>query len=260
VLRDHAEERHRALERRRLERLAAMGTMVAGFAHELRNPMASLRSLAESLAEEPTEAGVTRPHLARMLGTIERVERLVRSSLSFGCPAPPRARVHRPASIVLAAASSLLPRTRPHGELGLDAEAELPDVSVDDGQLVQILVILLENALDAAGSPSRVTLSASLEAPSPQWRGRRSAHPPLAEVRFAVRDHGPGVPPELRERILDPFYTTEASGTGLGLSIAQHLAAENGARLELASTPGGPTTFSVLLPALPRSVSTFPAP
>ena len=236
--------------RLRFEHLAAMGTMVAGFAHEIRNPMASLRSIAEALNDELQDAGVELPHVDRMLKVLERVERLVRTSLLFGRPSAPRPSPHAPPSIVSAAAHSVLTRTGTAGEeVVVELEPSLPNVYVDDAQLVQILVILLSNAIDATQSARRVLLRAERHRPRPDGRGlRRSEPPPQDQVRFDVVDDGPGVPAEIMGRIFDPFFTTRASGTGLGLSIARQLAIENGLRLAVASTPGGPTTFSVLVP------------
>jgi signal transduction histidine kinase len=175
----------------------------------------------------------------------------VRASLLFGRPSPPRRAAHRPWTILSAAASALLPRTQKLGsDLPIEADAELPDVVVDDGQLVQVLVILLNNALDATGSPRRVLLHARCERPSSEARGRKSEPPPAPFMRFDVKDDGPGIPPNILGQIFDPFFTTKAAGTGLGLSIAQQLASENGARIELNSTVGGPTTFSVLVPVV----------
>jgi signal transduction histidine kinase len=232
-----------------------MGTMVAGLAHELRNPIASLRSIAESLGEELAETPVKLPHVTRMLGVLGRVERLLRTSLAFASPNPPRRAPHPPWTLVSAAVSALLPRTRElGGELAVEAEHDLPDVLVDDSQLLQILVILLNNALDATQSARQVLVRAELARPASETRARRS-EPPPSHVRFVVRDEGPGISPEILGRIFDPFFTTKATGTGLGLSIAQQLVAENGGRLEVASAPGGPTTFGVLVPIAPGSPS-----
>jgi PAS domain S-box-containing protein len=249
IFRDRTEEKQHEEDRRRLERLAAMGTMVAGFAHEIRNPMASLRSIAEALNDELVEAELKLPHVARMLKVLERVESLIRASLLFGRPSPPRRAAHRPWTILSAAVSALVPRTCSiGGELSIEAEPELPDVFVDDGQLMQALVILLNNALDATGSAQRVLLRArSLGAPSE--RGEGDEEPPSRRfVRFDVCDDGPGIAPDLIGRIFDPFFTTKASGTGLGLSIAQQLVTENASRLEVTSSAGGPTMFSVIVP------------
>ena len=112
IFHDRTQEKRLEIEQRRFDHLAAMGTMVAGFAHEIRNPMASLRSLAESLGEELAEANLELPHVHRMLTVLERVERLVRSSLVFGRPSPPRSAPHRPWTILSSAVSSMHARTR----------------------------------------------------------------------------------------------------------------------------------------------------
>ncbi|MBX3207302.1 MAG: hypothetical protein KF764_19805 [Labilithrix sp.] len=257
IFRDMREEKTRSAERERFERLVAIGTMVAGFAHEVRNPVAALRSLAESLAEELSDAKVTVPHVSRMLQVLERIERLVRTSLQFGRPAAPRRTRKRPWTLVAEALGETGVRTRAlGGEIRLDIGPELPDVFVDDTQLVQVLVILIDNALDSTGSPGGVLVrvvrghSTRDALPLAQDRAKDDSPPPNRPVvRFEVRDNGPGVPAEILGRIFDPFFTTKASGTGLGLSIAQHIVSENGGSLEVSSPRGGPTTFAVVIPA-----------
>lgn len=232
--------RRNLAERQRFERLAAMGTMVAGFAHEVRNPVAALRSLCEELRDE----GVSMPHVGLMLQMVERIERLVRTSLQFGVPATPKRSLSRPAAIALSALADLAPRLQDE-KIVVETEPELPDANVDERQIAQALVILLNNALDATGgTPSRVTLRVR--------RSRITPAPALAPlqptIRFEVIDDGPGISEANLGRIFDPFFTTKASGTGLGLSIAQQIVNENGAHLEVDSTPGGTTSFTIILP------------
>ena len=245
VFRDVSEEKSRADELERFERLAAMGTMVAGFAHEVRNPVASLRSLAESLAEDLADANIQLPHVSRMLQVLERIERLVRTSLQFGRPAVPRRGHHRPWAIVAAALGEVGPRIKEgDGEIRLEVEPDLPDVFVDEGQSVQVLVILLNNALDSVGSAQRVLVRV-LRAEDSKAEGAQSAVP---LVRFEVHDDGLGIPAAILGRIFDPFFTTKPSGPGLGLPIAQQLVSENGGHFSVSSSRGAPTTFAVFLP------------
>ena len=249
VFRDVREEKSRSAERERFARLAAIGTMVAGFAHEVRNPVAALRSLAESLADDLADSRLHFPHVSRMLKVLERVERLVRTSLQFGRPAAPRRAHHRPWTIMAGALGEVGPRTRElGGEVRVEVEPDLPDVLVDDVQLIQVIVVLLNNALDSVGMPRRVLLRGSRGTFSTS-EGMPPAIAGRACVRLEVRDDGPGIPAEILERIFDPFFTTKASGTGLGLSIAQHIVSENGGSIEVSSPRGGPTSFSVLVPA-----------
>lgn len=246
LFRDVTTERKLQEEMRRVERLAAMGTMVAGFAHEVRNPVASLRAIAEQLDEDLAELGQSLPHASRMLKVLSRIETLVDTSLRFGRPAMARRHEHRPWQIVSAALAALLPRTRAMGgEIRIEVEPDLPSVYVDEGQLVQVLVILLDNALDATMSPRRVGLRAVGKRPE-----GRATDPPSA-ICFEVTDDGPGVPPPVIGRIFDPFFSTKPSGTGLGLSIAQQLVAENRGRIEISSVAGALTTFSVQIDPTP---------
>lgn len=252
IFRDVHDEKTWSAERERFERLAAIGTMVAGFAHEVRNPVAALRSLAESLAESLADANVEVPHVSRMLQVLERIERLVRTSLQFGRPLAPQRRPHPPWTIVAAAISELTSRTRElGGQLRVEADPDVPEIFVDDAQMIQVLVILVNNALDAVGAPDRVLVRVE-RASAPA--GVRKTTPPgmRPSVRFEVRDDGPGIPAEILGRVFDPFFTTKPAGTGLGLSIAQHIVSENGGSIEAVSPRGGPTSFMVTLPTEPH--------
>ncbi len=253
IFRDVREEKQRQAEHRRFERLAAMGTMVAGFAHEVRNPVAALRSIAEELGEELTQAGLMLPHAGRMLRVLERMERLVRTSLRFGRPAVPQCGVHKPWILCSAAIAGVAPRTlAANQEIAIEMEADIPNVYVDDGQIVQALVILLENALDAAGAPEGVLVRVSRSQKTDVDSRPRKSTPPSApnHVRLEVIDLGPGIASADLSRIFDPFFTTKASGTGLGLSIAQQIVVENSGRLEVSSSRGSPTTFAIIVPAV----------
>jgi signal transduction histidine kinase len=248
VVRDVREEKMREDERRRFEHLAAMGTMVAGFAHEVRNPVAALRMLVEGMADEIHDTGDVTRHVSLMIRSIERIERLVRTSLQFGRPTAPKRSRHRPWVIVSSAMSEVAPRLQSlPGEVRLDVEDDLPDVNVDDKQMSQALVILLQNALDATGAADAVSIRVR-QTKDRERLERKSDLPLPPGVVFEVIDDGPGIPTELLARIFDPFFTTKPSGTGLGLPIAQQIVNENGARLEVASTRAGHTVFAIIVP------------
>lgn len=240
VFRDLSEKMSFEMDLRRVERLAALGTMVAGFAHEVRNPVATLRILLETLRADAPLGDPINEYLSRMMLQIERIERLVKTSLRFGHPVAPRPSHHPVGAIVSAALDAVTVRTKttPGASLRTEIPAGLPSVFVDDAQIVQVLVILLENALDAAGRPDRVTL-------------RVRVAPHGEDVRVEVRDEGAGMPESLMSRIFDPFFTTKPNGTGLGLSIAQQLVHENRGRIEASSVEGKGTTFTVLVPRAP---------
>jgi len=234
VFRDLSDKLRFELDLRRVERLAAMGTMVAGFAHEVRNPVATLRILAESMQADARPSDPSMEYLSRMMLQIERIERLVKTSLQFGRPVAPRRSVHCAESIAKSALETTALRLKSAAPR-IDIEARLPPVLADDAQIAQVLVILLENAHDAAGSIDRVAM-------------RVCADENGSHVRFEITDCGPGISESMMSRIFDPFFTTKPHGTGLGLSIAQQLIHENGGRIEASSIEGKGTTFAVLVP------------
>lgn len=234
VFRDLSDSMQFELDVRRVERLAAMGTMVAGFAHEIRNPVTTLRLLTEVMRADAPREDPCHEYLSRMMLQIERIERLVKTSLQFGRPVAPRRSPRPVGGIVTAALEALAGRLKGAGSsIRSEVDATADTVFADDTQIAQILVILLENAVDAAGGPERVTLRA---------RAVEGA------VQLEVHDQGPGIPQWLMNRIFDPFFTTKPNGTGLGLSIAQQLVHENRGRIEVSSVEGKGTTFTVIVP------------
>lgn len=260
AFRDVTDERRLQEEMRRVERLAAIGTMVAGFAHEVRNPVASLRAITEALEEELRDRGLRLPHTTRLLEVLGRIERLVKTSLEFGRPATTRPALIAPETLMRNAVAAVAPRTSGVA-VYVDAPPDLPPIFVDEGQLVQVLVILLNNALDATGSAANVCVRATLDdPPSGRRDGRRTSESPAAppidrgapHVRIEVIDFGGGIRSDALGHIFDAFFTTKASGTGLGLAIAQKIVTENGAHIEVTSA-SAPTVFSVLCPTQPSA-------
>jgi signal transduction histidine kinase len=238
------ERRQRALERLRDDRLAALGQMAMGFAHEVRNPLAAMTALCEAMAYDFAGGALERQYADRMLALIERMGDLVKGTLRFGRPETPKFGVHDPARLLDEALDLLAPRCaaaggRPHASLA----PGLPTVRVDANQAVQALVALLDNALDAVGNAKRVRVSLA-----PCDDARRGPG-----VAFDVTDDGPGISSDALARVFDPFYTTKPRGTGLGLAIAQRLVVENGGRLLVSSEPGVATTFRLVLPTAPAA-------
>lgn len=211
-------------------------SIIAGFAHEVRNPMAAILSLTEvALSQDPAHDSV----LVRIPGLVARVESLIKHALAYSRPKPPKRSLHQVDFLIERSTSLLRPRDT-HVQLELRGEDdELPPVMVDLLQAEQVLVNLLENALDAA--QSRVSVVA------------RDGRTPVASVCLEVSDDGPGVPPDVAPRIFDPFFTTKAHGTGLGLAIARDLARLNGGDLRLSSGRER-TTFELYLPSTPAPV------
>jgi signal transduction histidine kinase len=179
-----------------------------------------------------------------MLLLFQRVESFVKASVRFGEPKPAVRRDHQPFEILDAALGALTPRWGKGGSPPVTrVELELPPIRIDESQVVEGLLALIENAIDATGSPARVRIHVHREP-----GGRGGAAQVKSLVRFDVQDDGPGIPESMLSRVFDPFFTTKPKGTGLGLPLAQALVRENGGRLEVRSVPGVETVFSVILP------------
>jgi two-component system sensor histidine kinase PilS (NtrC family) len=237
-----------AEEVRRSERLAAVGSLAASVAHEIRNPLAAIRGSAELLGSAPLQDDDARL-LAIILRESTRLSALVTDMLAFTRPRPPqRAR----ASLGRVAREALEHfRADPANagvELELRADDDVPDVEVDAAQLAQVLWNLLRNAAEAMGGRGTVTLEVRA----------RADH---GEVELTVIDEGPGIPDDHRERIFDPFFTTKERGTGFGLAIVHRIVHDNGGAIELSSTPEHGTAFRLRFAALePAAEASSTAP
>ncbi|MCG3196976.1 MAG: HAMP domain-containing protein [Candidatus Omnitrophica bacterium] len=221
----------------RQERLAALGQLTAGVAHELRNPLSIIKACAEILhrrfSGESGENGLCRD----IIDEVDRLSRVVSDFLTFARPSQPSRRtVHL--NELLAHTLDRVERGEHSGEVIILRELAdpLPSVDADPEQIEQVLLNLIRNGLESMG------LRGALEI-----RSGQSAEE--GEVWFEVRDHGQGMDEATRRRVFDPFYTTKAEGTGLGLSICHRILEAHGGSIVVAETSkGGGTTFRVSFP------------
>ncbi len=235
--RDVTDENALREQTRQSERLAAVGTLAAGLAHEIRNPLngAMLHvTYLERALRRPDGVPDAR-EAARFIGVeIQRLSALVRDFLIFARPAPPKRRPSSLAEVCRRAIALLADEAaRAKAEVALDLPTADLVVQLDPDKIEQVLLNLLRNALDAVGSAGggRVTL-----------RARREPRQALLEVE----DDGPGLAsPDAP--IFDAFYTTRPQGTGLGLAIVHRAVSDHGGTIEVESRPGR-TVFRVRLP------------
>ncbi|WP_298828731.1 PAS domain-containing sensor histidine kinase [uncultured Piscinibacter sp.] len=231
---------------RQSEKLTAMGSLLAGVAHELNNPLAIVMGRAGLLEEKCEGAPDLQGDAKRIREAAERCGRIVRTFLNMARQRPTERRNVQLNDLARAAADMLAYTLRSHGiELQLELEPELPEVSADADQIGQVVLNLLVNAQQAlVSSPAeglrRIRLSTGVEA------RRRNREP---RVWLRVADTGPGVPPALHERIFEPFFTTkpEGIGTGLGLAVSRSLVREHGGQLGLEISAAG-AVFRMSLP------------
>ncbi|HEY4243408.1 MAG TPA: HAMP domain-containing sensor histidine kinase [Kofleriaceae bacterium] len=213
------ESRRRATEREREreKRLANLGEMSAVLAHEIRNPLASLKGNAQLLAQMLPEDGKPRAKANRVVEEAQRLEKLTADLLQFVRTGSIQRAPVDPAAIVRDAAAEL--------DVTIDATAAPASFPLDAARVRQVAVNLLENAI-AAGPPVTATVRAD-----------------GAELVLEVADRGPGVPADQREKIFEPFFTGKTSGTGLGLAVARRVVELHGGSLAVYDNPGGGALF-----------------
>jgi len=221
------------------EKMSAIGQLIAGVAHDLNNPLASVVGFSDFLAE----AGGIPPSLQEPLQVIrqeaERAATIVKNLLSFarrqeGERTPLPVRVLLDSTLALLRNQLMADKV----EATLEVEPGLPDIEVSANQIKQVFVNIINNACQAIAS----------DAPSGRiWITAKRVHDSVA---VSVTDSGPGMPEEIASRVFEPFFTTkpEGAGTGLGLSISQGIVKEHGGRITLETPPGGGATFTVELP------------
>ncbi len=221
------------------ERMAYIGTLASGLAHEIRNPLNSLSLNMQMLEEETSGADTSQKRLLNITRSeLRRLERLATDFLSYAKPRPLELK-EIPAVELLEQVLEVM-----GGEVqNRGAVVEIKDssagarVRVDRHQIKQLLLNLTQNALTAAEESDEALV---------RLIARRSG----SDVVLEVSDNGPGIPREDQERIFDLFYSTRKGGTGLGLAIVQRIARAHDAELDVDSRPGDGTTISLRLPAV----------
>lgn len=220
------------------EKLASVGRLAAGVAHEIRNPLTAIKMWLFS-AQEAAQGDVElRRKLEIVSEEIGRLESIVRHFLEFSRPPAIDLRPQKPDEIVEQTLELLRPRlTEAKIEIDYAPHGPLPEVMADGGQLKQVLINLMENAIDAMPSGGTLRVAPVLE---------RDAEGESAVV-VRISDTGQGMAEEVRTHVFEPFFTTKDSGTGLGLCIAAQVMARHGGSLVLESSTEKGTTFAVWL-------------
>ncbi len=235
---DELEKRHEQLIQSR--KIASIGTLAAGIAHEMNNPVNNISLIIETLIEDEELLSVEerRRLYQEAMDQADRTSEIVKNLLEFSRASHPK--VERINLEELISKTSRLIRN----ELKLknitftrQALPDLPDVFLDRGGLQQVLLNLFLNAIHAMENGGELKVDIGF------------ADPPV-EIRIDIKDNGCGIPPEYLGQIFDPFFTTkkEGEGTGLGLSVSYNIIKKNGGRLEVQSEPGKGTCFSIFLP------------
>lgn len=234
ILRDISEEKRFQEQMHRVDRLAAVGEMGAGIAHEVNNALAVI--FAHTGRVDSSDVGELREALSRVGEQAERIAAIVRGVLDFARPhAPQRA----PVDMVEVARKSIeMVRhdvERRKGEIETEFDPDLPRVLADAQQIQQVLLNLMKNALQAIPQNNEPRLRVEVRGVGDQ-------------LLIRVTDNGPGIDAEVLQRIFDPFYSTKAEGSGLGLSVSFAIAQAHGGDLSVDSEVGKGTTFTLAIP------------
>lgn len=234
VFQDLTELRRLESELHRLDRLADLGRMSAQLAHEVRNPLASMRGAAQLLAEDLSQT----PHerLARLIVTeADRLSGLVEGYLRLARP-PPAELTTRRIDLLAAETLEMLRADPAVRSAGIEESLEEVTARVDVDQMKQVVINLVRNAVAAAG---------------PEGRVRVKVGPDGGGARLDVWDSAGSISAEDLPRLFEPFFTRRTGGTGLGLSTVKAIVYAHGGTIDVTSSPATGTTFSVRLPAAP---------
>lgn len=235
-------EAQRSAENRLIQaaKLAAVGEMAAGIAHELNNPLTSVTGFAELVLEEMPEGSESRKDLETVMREARRARDVVRRLLDFARQSEStrsRASLNEVVEDVVALSRHLIHTSGI--ELKIDLEMNLPWVLIDANQMKQVLINLVHNALQAMPDGGEMEIKTSNAS-----RNNRDW------VIVSVQDTGVGIPQLEQARIFEPFYTTKGNqgGTGLGLSVTYGIITDHGGQIEVVSQPGAGAKFTVWLP------------
>lgn len=221
------------------DRLQVMGEMAAGMAHEIRNPLGAIKA-AGQLLEPDTLDEEQREFVEVIIEESDRLNHVLSQFLEYARPY--RGSLQACALMpVLERVRTLLAANAPDIAIELSAPDDLPQVVGDADQLVQVCLNLGRNAVDAMHDAGQTDGAVHLSARVTQMRGE-------ARVEVAIRDTGPGIPPEARQQLFVPFFTTKKSGTGLGLAICQRILQHHGAKIRVHTTLNEGTRMSFALP------------
>jgi signal transduction histidine kinase len=230
-------------ERERLrDRLAAVGEMAAVIAHEVKNPLAGIEVMAGLLRRKIPDAPDAQMVLTDIISEAKMANAIVQEVLDFVRPI--RLQVdHTAVTDAVQGAIQLADSKGKRGNVDVDVaiSAGLPHINADQHQITQVFTNLLMNAYEAMGGKGQVAISAEMIRIEDGSDGREAVL-----VEFA--DNGPGIPPDVAEKVFDPFFTTKAQGSGLGLAIVRKIVDAHDGRIDLRTTPGQGTTIRVTLP------------
>ena len=231
------------MRRKLLARDAQLRQMLAGVAHEIRNPLSGIEIYAGLIADELPDGDARKEHIHKVIAEVRTLNLVISEFLHFARPVSPQPEDVPMAQLVDDAGFLLAPEMEAAGVTFQSEVGAQVRVFADAEQIKRAVVNLMKNAVQAMAAGGTLTV--------------RSTHQGVTgdHVALEIVDTGPGMPDEIRRRLFEPFFTTRDKGSGLGLSIVQQAAETNAGHVEVESTPGAGSIFRLVLPAT-RAVPT----
>lgn len=239
----------------RMDRLVSLGMLTSGIAHEIRNPLAGIKTMAQALEREMDASDSRTEYVQRILKQINRLNELLKSFFTYARPVKPN-RENCDLRAIVSDILALLKQRTESDSIRVEEyyDPHLTTLFVDGNQIEQVLMNLMINALDAMKPHGTLIISAQ--------NGQRSIPPYFFDARpvveISVSDTGAGILKENLHTIFDPFFTTKPNGTGLGLSIVYRIVHEHHGQITVQSERGKGTTFHIYLPLVDKVATSMP--
>lgn len=242
VFKDLTERKRLEEQVNRAERLASLGELAAGVAHEIRNPLTGIKGFLQYFQAAGSEEE-RQQYLPMLLKEVDRMNRIIEALLYFARPCQASVAPTNVSKVIQDTMMLLRNRAESQGVcFAVEMEAELPFLELDEEQFKQVFLNLLLNSLQAMEKEGHIHIT-----------GRYDQETDEVELVFA--DSGPGIPEHLQEKVFDPFFTTKPTGTGLGLSVVHRIVAAQGGRVYLEDNPDGGVLVRLMLPRVRKEAA-----
>jgi PAS domain S-box-containing protein len=231
----------------RMDRLVSLGKLASGIAHELRNPLAGIKTTAQALSEEMSKDDSRREYLNRITKEIDRLNELLKTFFSFAKPQELNLVYCHIREVINEIIPFLFKEIADKGIHFIETyDPQLPRIKVDKAQMHQAFLNLFLNALQAMPHGGELKIEVTPITPSPlDGSGSKQNF-----IKVIISDTGKGIPPHIVQKIFDPFFTTKPKGIGLGLSITYQIIKKHGGTIKVESEWGKGTSFIINLPEI----------
>lgn len=238
---------------RRTDRLASLGTLSAGMAHEIKNPLVSIKTFTQLLPERFEDPDFRETFTSLVGGEVKRIDSIVNQLLRFSRPAKP-VLAPTPLHELLNSTLKLLHQQMRAKNIRMSSSftAARDLINADGDQLSQAFVNFILNAIESMQEHGTLTVTTTISPRSLLFNGRTEGKLDQADIRVTIQDTGEGIPADALPHIFDPFFTTKGQGTGLGLSVAHGIIQEHGGTINVTSEPGRGSSFAITFPLLDK--------